>query len=86
MAKEVRPGGSLEPGLPAVFRNRWRDAARMLPPTWEPHRTVSVVIPAYNAEKTLDLTLASLAAQDYPDELLEVIVVDDGSAVPYELP
>lgn len=86
MAKDVRPGGALEPDLPVVFRNRWRDAARILPPTWKPHRTVTVVIPAYNAEKTLDLTLASLAAQDYPAELLEVIVVDDGSVTPYALP
>jgi glycosyltransferase involved in cell wall biosynthesis len=38
---------------------------------------VSVVIPAFRAEKTLGLTLASLAGQSYPDDLLEVIVVDD---------
>ena len=69
-----------------MWQNRWRDAARPLPPGWVPTRTVTVVIPAYNAAETLDLTLASLAAQDYPSDLLEVIVVDDGSASPYELP
>lgn len=68
-----------------VVQNRWRDAAAQLNELWTPRRTVSVVVPAYNAP-SLDLTLASLAAQDYPSELLEVIVVDDGSDPAYELP
>jgi glycosyltransferase involved in cell wall biosynthesis len=38
---------------------------------------ISVIIPAYNAERWLPETLASVAAQEWPD--LEVIVVDDGS-------
>lgn len=38
---------------------------------------VSVVIPAYNAERTLRETVESVLAQTYGD--LEVIVVDDGS-------
>lgn len=39
--------------------------------------TVSVLVPAYNAERTLAATLASVAAQTFDD--LEVVVVDDGS-------
>lgn len=41
--------------------------------------TVSVVIPAYNAAATIDRCLAGLAAQSYPPDRYEVIVVDDGS-------
>ena len=39
----------------------------------------SVVIPAYNAEHTLPLTLRALSRQSIPREAYEVIVVDDGS-------
>ena len=45
-----------------------------------------MVIPAYNCQESLDLTLASLSHQTYPDHLLEVIVADDGSEPPIELP
>ena len=40
--------------------------------------SVSVVIPAYDAESTLAATLSSVLGQTYSD--LEVIVVDDGSS------
>jgi len=40
---------------------------------------VSVVIPAYNAEDTIGRVLRALTEQDYPKEMMEVIVVDDGS-------
>lgn len=39
---------------------------------------VSVVIPTYRRPAALDRCLASLAAQDYPHDRFEVIVVDDG--------
>ena len=38
---------------------------------------VSVIVPAFNSEATLDETLASVRAQTH--RLLEIIVVDDGS-------
>ncbi|WP_460543524.1 glycosyltransferase [Glycomyces halotolerans] len=47
---------------------------------------MSVVIPAYGGQEKLDLTLAALAAQTYPAELTEVIVVDDNSEPPLRLP
>ncbi|PRX97156.1 glycosyltransferase family 2 protein [Allonocardiopsis opalescens] len=53
---------------------------------WTPTLSVSVVIPAYGAQHKLDVTLASLASQSYPAELLDVIVVDDNSEPPLRLP
>jgi GT2 family glycosyltransferase len=53
---------------------------------WEPELTVTVVIPAHDRQETLDLTLAALSAQTYPGRLLDVVVVDDGSATPLRLP
>ncbi|MFO0775084.1 MAG: glycosyltransferase [Nitrospiraceae bacterium] len=40
---------------------------------------VSIVIPAYNATRTISLCLTSLAGQTYPGHALEIFVVDDGS-------
>ena len=42
-----------------------------------PH--ASIIVPARNAEATLDATLRSLRAQSFAD--LEIIVVDDGRIV-----
>ncbi|WP_158299645.1 glycosyltransferase [Glycomyces paridis] len=47
---------------------------------------MSVVVPAYGGQDKLDLTLAALAAQTYPADLLEVVVVDDNSQPPLRLP
>ncbi|MEK6935540.1 MAG: glycosyltransferase [Nanoarchaeota archaeon] len=40
---------------------------------------VSVIIPAYNEENTIEKTIKSILASDYPKEKLEVIIIDDGS-------
>lgn len=40
---------------------------------------VSVIIPAFNAVRFLPRALASVAAQTYPTERIETIVIDDGS-------
>ncbi|MEX0699414.1 MAG: glycosyltransferase [Acidimicrobiia bacterium] len=45
----------------------------------EPLPTTAVVIPVYNRGDALAKTLAGLAVQDYPAELMSVVVADDGS-------
>ncbi|MET0379015.1 MAG: glycosyltransferase family A protein, partial [Spongiibacteraceae bacterium] len=49
-------------------------------PVARPNKTtakVTVIVPAYNAEKTIGETLISIRAQTYSQ--LEILVVDDGS-------
>ena len=41
---------------------------------------VSVIIPAYNEEKTIELTIDSILESDYPKSKLDILVVDDGSS------
>jgi len=40
----------------------------------------SIIIPTYNRDRFLANTLAALTHQTYPGDLLEVVVVDDGSS------
>jgi biofilm PGA synthesis N-glycosyltransferase PgaC len=53
---------------------------RTLRPAVDPARwpRVSVLVPAYNEEETIERALRSLLAVDYPD--LEIVCVDDGSS------
>ncbi|MBY8872257.1 glycosyltransferase [Micromonospora sp. PLK6-60] len=71
---------------PRVHRNNWSTLTVPALGQWRPELSVSVIIPAYNCQQSLDLTLASLSRQTYPEDLLEVVVVDDGSTPPIELP
>lgn len=41
--------------------------------------TVSAVIATYNAEKTISRVLDSIRSQDYPQTLIDIIIVDGGS-------
>lgn len=71
---------------PHVRRNDWSSLAVPRLGAWEPTLSVSVVIPAFRAERLLPYVLAALAAQSYPEPLLEVVVVDDGGTPPLTLP
>ncbi len=53
----------------------WERRIRALPMVSLPR--VSVLVPAYNEERTLAASLESILASDYPD--FEVIVINDGS-------
>ena len=41
--------------------------------------TVSFVIPVFNSERTLAVCLKSIRDQDYPEEKIEIIIIDAGS-------
>lgn len=74
-------------GLPARVRhNQYGVLSPPVPGAWRPTRPVSLIIPAYNCQETLNLALAALRHQTYPAELLEVVVVDDGSGPALRLP
>ncbi|GHC93396.1 hypothetical protein GCM10007079_42750 [Nocardiopsis terrae] len=80
------PKGGSPGGQPRLRRNDFSVLEPPLLGEWEPELSVSVVIPAYGGQEKLDLTLASLAAQSYPGDLMEVVVVDDGSDPALRLP
>ncbi|MBI2102563.1 glycosyltransferase family 2 protein [Candidatus Woesearchaeota archaeon] len=40
---------------------------------------VSILVPAYNEEKTIEKTLRSIDQLEYPKEKIEVIIINDGS-------
>ncbi|AOY87515.1 hypothetical protein BKP64_04635 [Marinobacter salinus] len=42
--------------------------------------SVSVIIPAYNEERYIEQALIALRKTDYPNSLIEIIVVDNGSS------
>jgi hyaluronan synthase len=54
-------------------------AYRPYPLSAAPLPSLTVVIPAYNEGKMVEMALHSVAQADYPRDLLEIICVDDGS-------
>lgn len=41
--------------------------------------TVTVIVPCYNEERTVDVTVESLLSLNYPKDKLSIVIVDDGS-------
>jgi len=70
------PFGRTVPG------NRWDLVDGVEPPA----RTVSVIVVHFDQQRELDRTLAALARHTLAPELVEIIVVDDGSPVPPVVP
>lgn len=71
---------------PRVRRNDWGTLPVPAVGQGEETLSVSVVIPAYGAQRLLPYVLAGLAAQTYPAHLLEVVVADDDPREPLVLP
>lgn len=44
------------------------------------HPSISIIIPTLNSERVLKQGLAAIYAQEYPKELVEIIIVDGGSS------
>jgi cellulose synthase/poly-beta-1,6-N-acetylglucosamine synthase-like glycosyltransferase len=47
--------------------------------TLKAYPTVTVMVPCYNEEKTLEKTIKSLISLDYPSDKLTIFIIDDGS-------
>ena len=63
--------------------NEWSVFDGMRP---DPLPRVSVIVAHYEQPDDLRRTLAALRAQTYPRELVQIVVVDDGSAVAPAVP
>jgi cellulose synthase/poly-beta-1,6-N-acetylglucosamine synthase-like glycosyltransferase len=50
-----------------------------VPPLYVPHTRISVVIPARNEGRNIGACIDAILAQVYPEDLFEIIVVDDHS-------
>ncbi len=42
-------------------------------------KRISIIMPSYNAARTIEEALSSIRTQDYPEELIEILVIDGGS-------
>ena len=80
---EHMPAG---PAPNTVRYNDWRQVPVPDAAGFEPSEGVTVVVPYHEAPCELALALAALERQRYPRELLEVVVVDDGSRAPPPTP
>lgn len=72
--------------VPTVVGNDW---SALVPPaeaTWAPRLKVSICIPTRDPGRGLVRTLRCLAEQTYPAHLFEVVIGDDGSDAPVEVP
>ena len=61
------------------LRKGWLSLPDYSPSAWLPATRVSVIIAARNEEEKLEKTILDILAQDYPQHLFEIIVVDDHS-------
>lgn len=65
--------------LVLFLKNGWRKIEPYVPLLVKAHTPVSVLIAARNEEKSIHKTIEDILAQNYPAQLMELIVVDDHS-------
>ena len=63
-----------------LYEKGWRlQPTFIIPQNFYPKTRISVIIPARNEEATIEKCVRSILINNYPKELLEIIVVDDHS-------
>src|SRR5262245_37071273 len=65
-------------GYPILLAALTRYARKPIEKRWSP-RTVSVLLPVHNGERWIRAKLDSILSLDYPRDLPQILVVDDGS-------
>ena len=65
--------------------NNWRSLLPEDDALWNPSKLVSICIPCRNPSDNLSHILRGISFQSYPQELIEVIIADDGSADPVRI-
>lgn len=78
--------GGPGPRPAAVRGNGWREVVLPDAASFAPYRPMSVIVPCFEQQEELALTLAGLERQRFPRGLFEVVVVDDGSEPPLAPP
>ncbi|MBC6491964.1 glycosyltransferase [Flavihumibacter stibioxidans] len=63
------------------YHRSWKQQPEDSPPPsgYTPVTAISVLVPARNEEGNIGHCIASLLAQDYPQQLLDIIIIDDHS-------
>lgn len=61
------------------YMTLYENKSKLKAPPVKDYPKVTIIVPAFNEENTIAMTLDSLLALDYPKEKLELIVVNDGS-------
>jgi len=63
-----------------LYRIGWqRQADFTLPDNYRPATSIAIIIPARNEAGNIEQCINAILTQDYPKELLEIIVIDDHS-------
>lgn len=65
--------------LMMVYRKGWKAQPEFTPKQNNPSTKISIIIPARNEEHNIGVCLDAIVKQNYPNDLYEVVVIDDHS-------